>query len=107
MGGGPPGLTCDRTQVWGKAADWCAYAGTIDGRRAGVLLMPHPENFRRSWFHARDCGLLVANPFGRNAFTKEEKSKVVVRKGQSVRLRSGMLVWSGEPDLGAAYRAYL
>ena len=22
--------------VWGKPADWCAYAGTVDGRRAGV-----------------------------------------------------------------------
>ena len=97
----------NEAQVWGKPADWCAYTGTVDGRRAGVSLMPHPQNFRRSWFHARDYGLLVANPFGRNAFTKGEKSRVVVRKGQSLRLRFGVLVFSGEPDLGAAYGDYL
>ena len=97
----------DEAQAWGKQADWCAYAGTVDGHRSGVVLMPHPENFRRSWFHARNYGLLVANPFGRNAFTKEEKSKVVVKKGQSLRLRFGLLVFSGEPAPGAAYRDYL
>ena len=97
----------NEAEVWGKQADWCAYAGKIDGRRAGVMLMPHPENFRRSWFHARDYGLLVANPFGRNAFTRDEKSEIVIPKGQSLRLRFGVLVWSGEPDLGAAYRDYL
>jgi hypothetical protein len=49
----------------------------------------------------------VANPFGRDAFTQGEKSKVVVRKGQSLRLRFGILVWSGESDPGSAYREYL
>ena len=97
----------DETQVWGKPADWCAYAGTVDGHRVGVVLMPHPENFRRSWFHARDYGLLAANPFGRNAFTKGEKSKIVVRVGETQRLRFGVLLFSGEPDLSAAYRDYL
>ena len=97
----------NEAQVWGKPADWCAYAGTVKGRRAGVVLMPHPQNFRRSWFHARDYGLLAANPFGRNAFTKGEASKVVVRKGQALRLRFGVLFFNGEPDLGIAYRDYL
>lgn len=69
--------------------------------------MPHPKNFRRSWFHARDYGLLVANPFGRNAFTKAEKSQVVVSKLQALRLRFGVLFFNGEPDLGDAYNDYL
>jgi hypothetical protein len=97
----------DEAQVWGKPADWCAYAGTVDGRRAGVVLMPHPRNFRRSWFHARNYGLLAANAFGRNAFTKGEKSKIVVRNGQALRLQFGVLFFSGEPDLNDAYNDYL
>ncbi len=97
----------NEAQVWGKAANWCAYTGVVKGSRSGVVLMPHPENFRRSWFHARDYGLLVANPFGRNAFTKGEKSKVVVGKGQTLRLRFGVLFFNGEPDPGASYRDYL
>jgi hypothetical protein len=97
----------DEAQVWGRSADWCAYAGTVDGRRVGVVLMPHLQNFRRSWFHARDYGLLAANPFGRNAFTKGEKSQIVVKEGETLRLRFGVLFFSGEPDPSAAYRDYL
>ena len=68
-------------------------SGTIDGRAVGVVLMPDPKNFRRSWFHARDYGLLVANPFGQNAFAKGENSRVAVRKGDVFHLRFGLLVY--------------
>lgn len=97
----------NEAHVWGQSAGWCASDGEIDGKRVGVLLMPHPENFRRSWFHARDYGLLVANPFGRNAFTRGEKSRIVVKPGETLRLRFGVLFSSGRPDLEAAYRDYL
>lgn len=80
-------------QVWGQQSDWCEYSGATDGTQLGVVLMPDPANFRSCWFHARDYGLLVANPFGRNAFTKGEKSKVVVPKGEAFRLRFGVLVY--------------
>ena len=70
-GAGSSTATAARTSARcrGKPADWCDYSGTIAGQRAGVTLMPDPRNFRRSWFHARDYGLLVANPFGRKALT--------------------------------------
>lgn len=80
-------------QIWGKQADWCQYSGVVDRQRIGVVLMPAPQNFRRSWFHARDYGLLVANPFGRNAFTKDEKSRITVKQGDDFRLRFGVLVY--------------
>lgn len=94
-------------QIWGKQADWCDYRGTIEGQPVGITLMTDRKNFRRSWFHARDYGLLVANPFGQNAFTKGEKSKVVVRKGQKLRLRFAILVYSGQVDVGAVYKEWL
>jgi hypothetical protein len=94
-------------QVWGKQADWCDYSGEIDGQSVGVTLMPDPKNFRRCWYHARDYGVLVANPFGQNAFTRGEKSKVVVRKGETFRLRFGILVHSGKVDVVAAWKAWL
>lgn len=93
--------------VWGKQADWCDYAGTIDGQSAGLLLMPDPANFRRSWFHARDYGVLVANPFGVKAFTKGAASRVVVKPGETLRLRFGVFAHSGEFDPAAAYREWL
>jgi hypothetical protein len=97
----------DERGVWGKQADWCDYAGTIEGQPAGLLLMPDPANFRRSWFHARDYGVLVANPFGVKAFTKQAASRVVVKPGETLRLRFGVLAHSGEFDPAAAYREWL
>ncbi len=95
-------------QLWGKPAAWCAYDGPAkDGNRAGIVLMTHPENFRESRFHARDYGLLVANPFGINAFTKGEKSAVAVKAGQTLRLRFGVLLFQGKADYPAAYADYL
>jgi len=98
-------------QVWGHAADWCDYSGTIRGTHLGMTLMCHPANFRPSWFHARDYGLLEANPFGRKAFGKGEASKVVVAPGERLRLRYGVLLHAGPedspPDLKAAYADYL
>lgn len=94
-------------QVWGKTAEWCDYSGTIDGQAVGLLLMPDPANFRPAWFHARDYGLLVANPFGRKAFTKGDPSRVVVNPGEPFRLRFGLYVHQGETDRAAIYRAWL
>lgn len=95
-------------QIWGKQADWCEYSGTLDGQRVGIALMPDPQNFRRSWFHARDYGLLVANPFGRKAFTNGEVSQMVTPKDADFRLRFNVLVYQTKPDeplnLGAIYR---
>jgi hypothetical protein len=97
-------------QVWGRQADWCRYGGDIGGRYVGVALLPHPQNFRRAWFHARDYGLLVANPFGQKAFTKGESSRVVVKPGETFRLQFRVLVYDlpagAAPDMGAAFRAY-
>ncbi|HOE11731.1 MAG TPA: PmoA family protein [bacterium] len=91
----------NEARAWGKQADWCMYAGIMDGRHVGVTIIPSPGNFRRSWFHARDYGLLVANPFGRNAFTQGERSRVVVKKGEQFELVFGVLIRSGtEPFPG-------
>ncbi len=87
-------------QVWGQQAAWCDYRGAIDGKNVGVTLLTSPDNFRASWFHARDYGLLVANPFGLNAFTKGEKSKIAVDAGKELRLVFGVFVHghAGDPD---------
>ncbi len=98
-------------QVWGQQADWCQYGGLVEGRSVGAVLMPDPQNFRRSWFHARDYGLMVANPFGQRAFTKGEKSSVVVSQGKSLRLRFGVLIYDTPadtaPKISSAYQAFV
>ncbi|MCE9526993.1 MAG: PmoA family protein [Planctomycetales bacterium] len=98
-------------EAWGKQARWCDYSGNVDGRRVGITLMPHPGNFRESWFHVRDYGLMVANPFGQNAFTGKEKSHLEVKPGEKLRLRFGVRVHSGketsDKKLESEYQSYV
>jgi hypothetical protein len=98
----------DEKGVWGTQAAWCEYFRAVEGKkRSGLLLMTHPENFRRAWFHARDYGLLVANPFGRQALTKGPPSRIVVRKGESLRLRFGILAFWNEMDAESEFAEWL
>jgi hypothetical protein len=91
----------------GQITDWIDYFGQVDGRPAGVTLMAHPANFRPSWAHSRDYGLVVLNPFGREALTGGEKSVVRVAPGEELRLRFGVLLHSGAaPDLAAIYQSF-
>jgi hypothetical protein len=98
-------------EVWGKSSDWCDYSGDMAGHRVGITLFCHPKNFRPSWFHARDYGLLEANPFGRKAFGKGEQSSIVVKPGEKLRLRYGVLIHSGpresEINLADEYKDYV
>jgi hypothetical protein len=102
-------------EIGGNSADWWDYSGTLDGKHAGITIFCHPDNFRPSWFHARDYGLLAANPFARHAFRKGDVSKVVVKPGESLRLRYGVFIHSESsdnspggqlPNLTAVYKDY-
>lgn len=102
--------------TWGKQAKWCAASGVVEGERVGAAIMPAPGNFRTSWFHSRDYGLIVANPFGKKAMTGSNDSNVtpdstLVRTGETFRLGFGLYVFCtpGDmaPNLNAAYEAYL
>ena len=98
-------------EIWGHDADWCDYSGSRGEWLVGMTIFCHPDNFRRSWFHARDYGLLLANPFGRQAFGHGDSSRVVVQPGESLRLRYGVLVHATRtgqaPELSRAYARYV
>jgi hypothetical protein len=67
----------------------------VNGVRAGVRVVPDPDNFRASWWHNRDYGLMVANPFGRAAMKRGERSVVAVKKGETFRLGVSMVFSAG------------
>ncbi|MCP5525570.1 MAG: PmoA family protein [Verrucomicrobiales bacterium] len=85
--------------TWGQPADWCDYSGRMGDRRAGLLLMADPVNFRPSWWHNRNYGLTVANPFGRAAMRQGDPSLVTVPRGAPFRLRFAALVYSVEAEV--------
>lgn len=83
-------------KTWGQPADWCDYSGAIDGQEFGITLMASRSNFRKSWWHNRDYGLFVANPFGREAMKQGERSSIVVEPGQSMTFRFGAYLHEGK-----------
>lgn len=97
--------------AWGKTATWCDYSGVLSNRLVGITVMPDPKNFRPSWFHSRDYGLIVANPFGQKAFTKGDPSNVPVKKGEFFTLGFAALIHSSPtnepPDLNAAFETIM
>ena len=56
-------------EVWGKRASWVEYSGPVGGETVYVSLHDDSSNLRHpTWWHARDYGLLGANPFGVHDF---------------------------------------
>ena len=89
-------------KTWGQSADWCDYSGTVDGQPLGITLMPDPKNFRASWWHNRDYGVFVANPFGREAMKQGAKSSVLVKRGESFRQRFAAAIHQGNSTQAAS-----
>lgn len=101
--------------AWGKRAGWAAYNGPLpDGRVIGVALLEHPGNFRHpTWWHARDYGLLSANPFGRHDFEKlKDQPKAgdhVIPAGGELLLRYRLVFHRGDEraaGIAAEFAAY-
>ncbi len=77
--------------TWGQPAKWCDYSGT-GLRSGGIMLMASDKNFRESWWHNRDYGVFVSNPFGRAAMKRGDRSEIKLAKGESLRITFGALV---------------
>lgn len=82
--------------TWGQRAEWCDYSGVVNGQRVGITLMADPANFRPSWWHNRDYGLMVANPFGRDAMKQGPKSAITIQRGETFRLRFAAAIHEGD-----------
>lgn len=77
-------------EIWGKQAKWLLYQGPIDGTPMSIAMYDHPENLRHpTTWHARDYGLVTANPFGLHHFLGKEKGEgaYTIKKGGTLTLR--------------------
>ena len=94
-------------ETWGQPAMWCDYSG-YGPQSGGILLMASDKNFRESWWHNRDYGVFVANPFGREAMKQGPRSAVTVAKGESLKITFGALIHDGrDHDPANEYQAFL
>lgn len=93
-------------ETWGQPAEWCDYSGRLGDLPAGIMLIPSADNFRGSWWHNRDYGVFVANPFGRAAMQQGEASRIVVPRGEEFQISFTAVIHSGgDFDLREEFRA--
>ncbi len=87
---------------WGIPSPWLDYSGQVDGKQVGISFFDDPGNFRPSRYHVRAYGLLAMNPFGESNYTnkKEEPKEVTLQPGESVKLRYGVYVHTGDVNSG-------
>ncbi|MEC9095295.1 MAG: DUF6807 family protein [Planctomycetota bacterium] len=78
--------------IWGKTARWVDNSGVKNGRWVGVTLMTHPGNGRLYHWHARDYGLLTANPLGPLNTAPDR----ILKAGDSMRFRYAVMVHSSQ-----------
>jgi hypothetical protein len=86
--------------AWGKRANWVAYTGPDElGKPTVVAIIDHPDSFRSpTHWHARDYGLLAANPFGINDFeNKKDKTfgNHTLKKSESITLSYTVIIHQG------------
>ena len=100
--------TSTAQKTWGQPASWCDYGKRIEGRDCGITLMAHPTNFRESWWHNRDYGVFVANPFGRAAMKQGEKSALTVKRGTPFKIKFAALLHDTAPyDPALGFQEFL
>ena len=79
--------------TWGRNFRWIDYSGVINGKRAGILVIPDPANPRPCWSHSRDYGVLASNPFPKQPSERREPYVTTrVRKGEPLRMAYTIII---------------
>lgn len=90
-------------KAWGTKAEWVSFYGADPkGETVSITMMDHPSNLRHpTTWHARDYGLLGANPFGLHDFERVDdktKGNHTIPRGSSLIQRYRTLIQRGDPD---------
>lgn len=88
------------SSAWGKRAEWAAYSGPDEkGENEVVAIIDDPSSFRSpTYWHAREYGLLAANPFGIHHFEDKKDLKLgnyTLAKGASLTLKYTVIIHQG------------
>ena len=99
-------------KAWGTKAEWVSYYGADPkGMEVVITMMDHPQNLRHPTpWHARDYGLLGANPFGLHDFERVKDNPTLgnhtIPAGGSLTQRYRILIQKGQPDQAALRRSF-
>lgn len=96
--------------IWGQKAAWVDYWAPIKEKTVGVAIFDHPENLRHpTTWHARDYGLIAANPFGLHDFIKGEPKGAgdfTIKAGGSQTWRYRFYLHEGDAATGKVAEAW-
>lgn len=87
--------------LWGQPAKWVAYHGTIEQQAVTLAIFDHPSNLRHpTTWHAREYGLVAANPFGLSPFLKQAPGSgdFIIPAGANLAFRYRLLIMPGVAD---------
>ena len=97
-------------EIWGKRAKWVDYSGVVDGKTVGIAIFDHPSNPRHpTWWHAREYGLIAANPFGIHDFEKGQPKgagNMTIPAGESVTFRYRFVFHEGDAQAAGIAKMY-
>ena len=95
--------------VWGKRAAWVSYWAPVEMNVIGFSIFDHPTNPRHpTWWHARDYGLVAANPFGIHNFERKPKGTgdLKIKDGETVTFRYRFLFHAGDVKSAGIAKRY-
>ena len=99
--------------IWGQRAKWVDYWGPINGEVVGIAIFDHPTNPRHpTWWHAREYGLVAANPFGIHDFEADKPAgagDMHVKSGDEVTFKYRFLFHRGDvkqADVAGEYASF-
>ncbi len=95
--------------IWGQAAAWVHYAGQIDQSPYSITVMDHPQSLRHpTTWHAREYGLVAANPFGLSYFQKAAKNAgdLTLKRGEKCTFRYGVYLHLGKLEASQVEEVY-
>lgn len=91
--------------IWGKAAKWVNYQNDD----SGFAIFDHPTNPRHpTTWHARDYGLVAANPFGASHFSgaKPDTGNFVIKKDDQANFHYAFVFHRGKKDKEGIEKIY-
>lgn len=95
--------------VWGTAAPWVDYSGTVEGEKLGIAIFDHPKNPRHpTYWHSRSYGLFAANIFGLHDFTRDKTrdGSLDLKGGEKLHFRYRVLIHPGDTDSAGIAKLY-
>ena len=100
----------NEVEAWGKRAHWCDYSGSLDKAELGIAILEAQTNrFHPTYWHARDYGLMTANPFGISHFdpASGRRGDFTLAEGETERASYRLYVHAGDAHQGQVAESYL